>query len=109
MEYVTQSFLDLSWLRQDSWKCHLRFIASKHSFNPQLFTRIKADFMICICCNVKVKFKQKYKSIQILLAQGQPQGSALTTHQQALTTVPFGNTCKADAVSPEVAIGGCRT
>jgi hypothetical protein len=22
---------------------------------------------------------------------------------------PFGNTCKADAVSPEIAIGGCRT
>jgi hypothetical protein len=44
-----------------------------------------------------------------LLAQGQTQGSTLTAHQQALTTGPFGNTCKADAVSPEVAIGGCRT
>jgi hypothetical protein len=44
-----------------------------------------------------------------LLAQGQTQGSTLTTHQQALTTGPFGNTCEADAVSPEVAIGGCRT
>jgi hypothetical protein len=43
------------------------------------------------------------------LAQGQTQGSALTMHQQALTTGPFGNTCEADAVSPEVAIGGCRT
>jgi hypothetical protein len=43
------------------------------------------------------------------LAQGQTQGSTLTTHQQALTTGPFGNTCGADAVSPEVAIGGCRT
>jgi hypothetical protein len=30
-------------------------------------------------------------------------------HQQALTTGPFGNTCEADAVSPEVAMGGCRT
>jgi hypothetical protein len=44
-----------------------------------------------------------------LLAQGQTQGSTLTVHQQALTTGPFGNTCGADAVSPEVAIGGCRT
>jgi hypothetical protein len=43
------------------------------------------------------------------LAQGQTQGSTLTVHQQALTTGPFGNTCEADAVSPEVAIGGCRT
>jgi hypothetical protein len=30
-------------------------------------------------------------------------------HQQALTTGPFGNTYEADAVSPEVAMGGCRT
>jgi hypothetical protein len=27
-------------------------------------------------------------------------------NQQALTTGPFGNTCEADEVSPEVAIGG---
>jgi hypothetical protein len=46
---------------------------------------------------------------QSLLEQGQTQGSTLTAHQQALTTGPFGNTCEADAVSPEVAIGGCRT
>jgi hypothetical protein len=44
-----------------------------------------------------------------LLAQGQTQGSSLTVHQQALTTGPFGNTCEADAVSPKVAIGGCKT
>jgi hypothetical protein len=44
-----------------------------------------------------------------MLAQGQTQGSDLTTHQQALTTGPFNNTCKAYAVLPEVAIGGCRT
>jgi hypothetical protein len=44
-----------------------------------------------------------------LLGQGQTQGSTLTVHQQALTIVPFGNTYEADAVSPEVAIGGCRT
>jgi hypothetical protein len=44
-----------------------------------------------------------------VLAHGQTQGSTLTTHQQALTIGPFGNTCEADAVSPEVAIGGCRT
>ena len=29
-------------------------------------------------------------------------------HQQALTTGPFGNTCKANAVSPEVAMGGLQ-
>jgi hypothetical protein len=40
---------------------------------------------------------------------GADPGSTLTTHQQTLTTGPFSNTCKADAVSPEVAIGGCRT
>jgi hypothetical protein len=26
-----------------------------------------------------------------------------------ITTSPFGNTYEADAVSPKVAIGGCRT
>jgi hypothetical protein len=45
----------------------------------------------------------------IMLAQGKTQGSTLIVHQQALTTGPFGNTCEVDAVSPEVAIGGCRT
>ena len=44
-----------------------------------------------------------------MLAQEQTQGSTLTMHQQALTTGSFGKTCKVDAVSPEVAIGGCRT
>jgi hypothetical protein len=44
-----------------------------------------------------------------VLAQGQTQGSTPRAHQQALTTVPFENTCEVDAVSPEVAIGGCRT
>jgi hypothetical protein len=29
-------------------------------------------------------------------------------HQQALTTGPLGNTCEADAVSPEVAMGGLQ-
>jgi hypothetical protein len=36
-------------------------------------------------------------------------GFSSNMHQQALTTGPFRNTCEADAVSPEVAIGGCRT
>ena len=44
-----------------------------------------------------------------LLAQGKTQGSAPRAHQQALTTGPFGNTSEVDAVSPEVAIGGCKT
>jgi hypothetical protein len=30
-------------------------------------------------------------------------------HKQSLTTVPFGNTYEVDEVSPEVAMGGCRT
>jgi len=36
MEHLTQSFLDLSWLRQDSWERHPGFIASKNSLNPQV-------------------------------------------------------------------------
>jgi hypothetical protein len=44
-----------------------------------------------------------------MLAQGHTQDSTLTTHQQALTIGPFGNTCEVDAVSPEVEIGGSRT
>jgi len=44
--------------------------------------------------------------IASLLAQGKTQGSTLRVHQQTLTIVPFGNTCEADEVSPEVAIGG---
>jgi hypothetical protein len=40
-----------------------------------------------------------------LLAQGQTQGSNITTDQQTLITGPLGNTCKEDEVSPEVAIG----
>jgi hypothetical protein len=64
MEHPTQSFSDLAWLGQDSWECHPGFIASKHSLNPQvLITRIKVGFMICICCNVKIKFKQSYKNV----------------------------------------------
>jgi hypothetical protein len=41
--------------------------------------------------------------------RGRPRVQLLQVHQQTLTTGPFGNTCEADAVSPEVAIGGCRT
>jgi hypothetical protein len=64
MECLTQSFSYLVWLGQDSWECHLGFIASKHSLNPQvLITRIKDDFMICKCCDVKIKFIQGYKNL----------------------------------------------
>ena len=38
-----------------------------------------------------------------------PGFNATTMHQQALTTGPFGNTCEVDAISPEVAMGGCKT
>jgi hypothetical protein len=43
-----------------------------------------------------------------VLAQGQTQGSAPRAHQQALTTGPFGNTCEADAVSPEAVMRGLQ-
>jgi uncharacterized protein YjcR len=42
------------------------------------------------------------------LAQGNTQGSAPRAHQQALTTGPFGNTCEADAVSPEAVMRGLQ-
>jgi hypothetical protein len=41
-----------------------------------------------------------------MLAQGQTQGSTLQQcTNKALTTGPFGNTCEADEVSPEVEAG----
>jgi hypothetical protein len=41
-----------------------------------------------------------------LLAQGQTQGSTLQQRtNKTLTTGPFGNTCEADEVSPEVEAG----
>jgi hypothetical protein len=41
-----------------------------------------------------------------LLAQGQTQGSMLQQcTNKTLTTGPFGNTCEADEVSPEVEAG----
>ena len=45
-----------------------------------------------------------------LLAYGKTQGSTLKQRtNKTLTTDPFGNTCEADEVSPEVeAGGGCR-
>jgi hypothetical protein len=43
---------------------------------------------------------------QHLLAQGQTQGSTLQQRtNKTLTTGPFGNTCEADEVSPEVEAG----
>jgi hypothetical protein len=43
-----------------------------------------------------------------LLSQGRTQGSTLRAHQQALPIGPFGNTCEADAVSPEAAMRGLQ-
>jgi hypothetical protein len=41
-----------------------------------------------------------------MLAQGQTQGSTLQQRtNKTLTTDPFGNTCEADEVSPEVEAG----
>jgi hypothetical protein len=42
----------------------------------------------------------------LVLAQGQTQGSTLQQRtKKTLTTGPFGNTCEADEVSPEVEAG----
>jgi len=42
-----------------------------------------------------------------VLAQGQIQGLTLQHRtNKTLTTGPFGNTCEADDVSPEVEVGG---
>jgi hypothetical protein len=42
-----------------------------------------------------------------MLEQGQTQGSTLQQRtKKTLTTGPFGNTCEADEVSPEVEEGG---
>jgi hypothetical protein len=42
----------------------------------------------------------------IVLAHGQTQGSTLQQcTKKNLTTGPFGNTCEADEVSPEVEVG----
>jgi hypothetical protein len=66
--------------------------------------------MVFLFCNLcKVSFFTTLIAFRFMLAQGQTQGSTLIVHQQTLTTGPFDNTCEADAVSPEVAIGGCRT
>jgi hypothetical protein len=54
MEHLTQSFSYIVLIGHDSWECHPRFIASKHSINPQLLiTRTEVDFIIYICCNMK--------------------------------------------------------
>jgi hypothetical protein len=68
----------------------------------------ECSFSECFLClfmdvvNVQVGYICRF------LAQGKNQGSMLTTHRQALTTGPFDNTCRADAVSPKVAIGGLQ-
>jgi hypothetical protein len=47
MNHLTQSFSDLSWLGQDSWECHLGFIASKYSLNLKgLIIRIEDDYSL---------------------------------------------------------------
>jgi hypothetical protein len=46
------------------------------------------------------------ESSKYVLAQGQTQGSTLQQRtNKTLTTGPFGNTCEADEVSPEVEAG----
>jgi hypothetical protein len=51
--------------------------------------------------------RSPFGDLNQLLAQGQTQGSTLQQHtNKTLTTGPFKNTCEADAVSPEVEVGG---
>jgi hypothetical protein len=65
---------------RSSHKAHFSSVPSNHSFRS---------------------WKQNH-----LLAQGQTQGSTLQQcTNKTLTTDPFGNTCEADEVSPEVEAG----
>jgi hypothetical protein len=53
-----------------------------------------------------VSKKKKDLEEEQMLAQGQTQGSTLQERtNKTLTTGPFGNTCEADEVSPEVEAG----
>jgi hypothetical protein len=50
--------------------------------------------------------QSQFQVLATLLAQGQTQGSMLQQRtNKTLTTGPFGNTCEADEVSPEVEAG----
>jgi hypothetical protein len=56
--------------------------------------------------NKKIERQHKLLENLALLAQGQTQGSMLQQcTNKTLTTDPFGNTCEADEVSPEVEVG----
>jgi hypothetical protein len=61
--------------------------------------------------NIKKAFGASLYSILlrwmlVVLAQGKTQGSTLQQRtNKTLTTGPFGNTCEADEVSPEVEAG----
>jgi hypothetical protein len=56
--------------------------------------------------NFHFSFFSYYLFWNTLLAQGQTQGSTLQQRtNKTLTTGPFGNTCEADEVSPEVEAG----
>jgi hypothetical protein len=61
----------------------------------------------CIAKQVSPLFSDQLKTLNgELLAQGQTQGSTLQQRtNKTLTTGPFGNTCEADEVSPEVEAG----
>jgi hypothetical protein len=54
MENLPQAFLDLVGIRQDSWECHLVFIALRPSLNPHvLSTRDQGWFLYIICNSAK--------------------------------------------------------
>jgi hypothetical protein len=63
-------------------------------------------FLSVILSMLWLSSKLKSNLIIALLAQGKTQGSTLQQRtNKTLTTSPFGNTCEADEVSPEVEAG----
>jgi hypothetical protein len=56
----------------------------------------------------RLKGIQDMKKLQVEYwhTRADPGFNASTMHQQTLTTDPFGNTCEANEVSPEVVEGG---
>jgi hypothetical protein len=74
-----------------------------HSFNHSFKSDIFAQSFFFLSSQ-KSQFQSRQQNH--LLAQGQTQGSTLQQRtNKTLTTSPFGNTCEADEVSPEVEAG----
>jgi hypothetical protein len=55
---------------------------------------------------IKLDMENVFDRVEHVLGQGQTQGLTLQQHtNKTLTTGPFGNTCEADEVSPELEAG----